>query len=252
MIQSAMAGFDAGDISTCVAMSQAYIGFDLQNAIKNEFIRRGMDKPVVTLVTQVVADKNDPAFLKPSKPIGAFLSLEQAQTLEQQGYPTMEDAGRGYRRVVASPRPVDIVEMDAITALFAAGQVVITCGGGGVPVARNGNHLESLNAVIDKDFASAKLAQLVDADALVILTAVEKVAIHFGKENEQWLSAITTKQARQYMDEGHFAAGSMLPKIQAAIEFAESKPGRTALITLLEKAGDGIQGKTGTIVSNNI
>ena len=252
MIQTAMSGHEPSkDISlaACVAMSQGYIGFDLQNALKNELTSRNIQKPVATIVTQVLVDKDDPAFQNPTKPIGGFLSREQAEEQKAKGHPVVEDAGRGYRRVVASPRPMDIVETDAIKALLAANQLVIACGGGGVPVVQNENRLESVDAVIDKDFASAKLAQLIGADFFVVLTAVEKVAIHFGKENQQWLSQITPEQARQYMAEGHFAAGSMLPKVQAAIDFVESKPGCSALITLLEKAEEGLRGETGTIIS---
>ena len=160
-------------------------------------------------------------------------------------YIMKEDAGRGYRRVVASPKPIQIVEIGAIRALVEAGQVVIACGGGGIPVTLNGNHLKGASAVIDKDFASCLLATELDADYLIILTAVEKVAINFGKPDEQWLSKLTVEQAQKYMEEGQFAPGSMLPKVQAAVNFASSKPGRTALITLLEKAKDGIAGKTG-------
>ena len=157
-----------------------------------------------------------------------------------------EDSGRGFRRVVASPKPAEIVEIGAIRSLVDSGQLVIACGGGGIPVTRQGNHLKGASAVIDKDFASELLAENLNADFLIILTAVEKVAINFGKPEEKWLDDLDTEEARQYIKEGHFAPGSMLPKVQAAVKFAESKPGRTALITLLEKAKDGIQGKTGT------
>ena len=165
---------------------------------------------------------------------------------EKYGYIMKEDAGRGYRRVVASPKPAEIVEIGAIRSLVDSGQLVIACGGGGIPVTRQGNHLKGASAVIDKDFASELLAENLNADFLIILTAVEKVAINFGKPEEKWLDDLETEEARKYIKEGHFAPGSMLPKVQAAVKFAESKPGRTALITLLEKAKDGIQGKTGT------
>ena len=157
-----------------------------------------------------------------------------------------EDAGRGYRRVVASPKPAEIIEIGTIRTMVESGDLVIACGGGGIPVTRQGNHLKGASAVIDKDFASCLLAQELDADFLIILTAVEKVAINFGKPNEQWLEDLTIEEAKKYMEEGHFAPGSMLPKVQAAVDFASSKEGRTALITLLEKSKDGIQGKTGT------
>lgn len=235
-------------LSVCVAMSQGYIGYDLQNALREEMLNRGMNKGVTTVLTQVEVDPDDPAFKNPTKPIGAFMSKEEAEALaKERGYTIVEDAGRGYRRVVASPRPKSIVELDTIRSLVEANHVVIACGGGGVPVFKTkGNHLQGAAAVIDKDFASCKLAQQLDADCLIILTAVEKVAIHFGKPDVQWLSDLTPDQAKEYIDAGEFAPGSMLPKVQAAVEFAQSKPGRTALITLLEKAKDGVAGKTGT------
>ena len=178
------------------------------------------------------------------------MSKEEAEALrDEKGYEIMEDAGRGWRRVVASPKPRDIVEIDTVRALFNAGQVVIAGGGGGIPVVRQGNHLKGASAVIDKDFASCLIAQQVDADVLIILTAVEKCAINFGKPDQKWLDNITTDEARQYCKEGQFAPGSMLPKVEAAIKFAESAPGRKALITLLEKARDGIDGKTGTVIT---
>ncbi|MDO5696050.1 MAG: carbamate kinase [Eubacteriales bacterium] len=235
-------------LSVCVAMSQAYIGYDLQNALREELLSRGIDKPVATLVTQVVVDPADEAFKNPTKPIGAFMTKEEADALIAKGEQVKEDAGRGYRRVVASPRPKEIVEIETVKELLDAGQVVIAGGGGGIPVIREGKGLKGVGAVIDKDFASCVLAQNIDADAFIVLTAVEKAAINWGKENEEWLGEITTEQARQYMGEGHFAPGSMLPKVEAATLFAESKEGRTALITLLEKAKDGIAGKTGTAI----
>ena len=237
----------ATPLSVSVAMSQAYIGYDLQNALRAELLNRGIEMPVATMVTQVLVDKNDPAFDNLSKPIGKFLSKEEADELAAKtGYIMKEDAGRGYRRVVASPKPQEIVEIDTIRTMVDAGNLVIACGGGGIPVIREGNQLKGVGAVIDKDFASSLLARELDADYLIILTAVEKVAINYGKPEEKWLDNITVEEARQYMGEGHFAPGSMLPKVQAAVEFAESKEGRDALITLLEKAKDGILGKTGT------
>lgn len=255
MINNAMAALSREDakqpntpLSVCVAMSQAYIGYDLQNALREELLNRNMGGiPVATMVTQIRVDENDPAFQNPSKPIGHFMTREQADLAEQKyGYIMKEDAGRGYRRVVASPKPVEIIEIGAIRTLVDAGQLVIACGGGGIPVVLQSNHLKGASAVIDKDFASCLLAQELNADCLIILTAVEKVAINFGQENEEWLADINTDQAKQYISEGHFAPGSMLPKVQAAVSFAESAPGRTALITLLEKSREGIQGKTGT------
>lgn len=237
-------------LSVCVAMSQAYIGYDLQNALREELLNRGIHIPVATMVTQVRVDPNDPAFAHPSKPIGRFMTKEQADiAAKKYGHEMREDAGRGYRRVVASPKPVEIVEIGAIRALVEARQIVIAGGGGGIPVTLQGNHLTGASAVIDKDFASCLIAKDLNADYLIILTAVEKVAINFGKENEQWLSNITVDEAKRYISEGHFAPGSMLPKVEAAVEFAASGENRTALITLLEKAKDGIAGKTGTLIS---
>ena len=235
-------------LSVCVAMSQAYIGYDLQNALREELRIRGfMRTPVVTVVTQVRVDENDPAFQNPSKPIGHFMTKEQAEHAEKAyGYVMKEDAGRGYRRVVASPKPQEIVEIGTIRTMVDSGDLVIACGGGGIPVMRQGNHLKGASAVIDKDFASALLAKELDADFLIILTAVEKVALNYGKPDEKWLDDVTVDEAKQYVEEGHFAPGSMLPKVQAALDFAESKPGRQSLITLIEKAKDGILGETGT------
>ena len=234
-------------LSVCVAMSQGYIGYDLQNALREEMLSRGIQKGVATVLTQVEVDANDPAFSKPTKPIGAFMTKEEADILvKERDYTVVEDAGRGYRRVVASPRPQSIVEIQSIQDMVDAGLVVIACGGGGIPVFKTeGFHLKGAAAVIDKDFAASCLARQLDADCLIILTAVEKVAIHFGKPDVQWLSELTPDVARQYIADGEFAPGSMLPKVQAALEFAESKPGRTALITLLEKAREGIAGETG-------
>ena len=235
-------------LSVCVAMSQAYIGYDLQNALREELYNRNIyDIPVATMITQVRVDADDPAFDAPSKPIGHFMTEEQAKIAEEKyGYIMKEDSGRGYRRVVASPKPAEIVEIGAIRSLVDSGQLVIACGGGGIPVIRRGNHLKGVGAVIDKDFASCLLAQQLNADFLIILTAVEKVALRFGTPEETWLNDISVEEAKQYMEEGHFAPGSMLPKVQAAVEFAESGEGRTALITLLQKAKDGVNGTTGT------
>ena len=255
MINNAMSALSREDpnqpntpLSVCVAMSQAYIGYDLQNALREELLNRNItDIPVTTMITQIRVDAEYPAFNAPSKPIGHFMTEEQAKIAEEKyGYIMKEDAGRGYRRVVASPKPAEIIEIGAIRSLVDSGQLVIACGGGGIPVTLIGNHLKGASAVIDKDFASELLAEELDADFLIILTAVEKVAINFGKPEEKWLDDITTDDARKYMDEGHFAPGSMLPKVQAAVKFADSKDGRNALITLLEKAKEGILGKTGT------
>jgi len=259
MIQKAMAELTRSNpekyipcpLSVCVAMSQGYIGYDLQNGLREELLNRNIRKGVSTVLTQVEVDPEDPAFRHPTKPIGAFMTKEEAEKMvAERGYDIMEDAGRGYRRVVASPRPQSIVEIESIRDMVDAGLVVIACGGGGIPVYKTeGNHLKGAAAVIDKDFASCTLAQQLDADMLIILTAVEKVAVNFGKPDQQWLDSLTPEQALAYAEEGQFAPGSMLPKVQAAVEFAQSKPGRTALITLLEKAKDGIDGKTGTSIS---
>ena len=233
----------------CGAMSEGYIGYHLQQAIGNELTARGIRKPVVTIVTQTVVSQDDPAFQNPTKPVGAFYDKETADRIAaEKGYTMVEDAGRGYRQVVPSPKPFDIVEAESIKALFNAGHVVIAVGGGGIPVIREGSKLSGTPAVIDKDFGSELLAELLDADVLVILTAVEQVAINFNKPDQKGLDDLTPAQAKVYMDENQFAKGSMLPKVQAAVKFAESKAGRTALITLLEKAKDGIEGKTGTRV----
>ena len=230
-------------------MSEGYIGYHLQQAIGNELMSRGMDKPVATIVTQTVVSEDDPAFRSPTKPVGAFYDKETADRIAaERGYTMVEDAGRGYRQVVPSPKPVDIVEKASIQALVNAGHVVVAVGGGGIPVIRRDGRLSGTPAVIDKDFGSELLAELLDADMLIILTAVEKVAINFNKPDQKGLDDLTPAEARRYMDEGQFAKGSMLPKVEAAVKFAESKPGRTALITLLEKAKDGIEGKTGTRV----
>ena len=233
-------------MSVCSAMTQGYIGFDLQNAIREELLTRGIYRTVSTVLTQVTVDPYDEAFYTPTKVLGRYMSAEDAAIERKKGNYVVEEPGKGFRRVVSAPNPVKIVEMDAIRTLSDADQVVIACGGGGIPVTRQGNHLKGASAVIDKDFASCLLAQELDADFLIILTAVEKVAINFGKPNEQWLEDLTIEEAKKYMEEGHFAPGSMLPKVQAAVDFASSKEGRTALITLLEKSKDGIQGKTGT------
>ncbi|AIR62376.1 carbamate kinase [Cedecea neteri] len=235
-------------MSVCVALSQGYIGYDLQNALREELLSRNMHIPVATLITQVEVDANDPAFSNPTKPIGSFFNKEEADQLSLKGYVLKEDAGRGYRRVVASPKPIDIIEKETVKAMMDACHVVITAGGGGIPVIREGNHLRGASAVIDKDWASAKLAAMIDADMLIILTAVEKVAINFGQPNEQWLDNLSLSDAEQFIAEGHFAKGSMLPKVEAAASFARSRPGRKALITVLSKAKEGIEGKTGTVI----
>ena len=242
---------DPTPLSVCVAMSQAYIGYDIQNALREEFLNRGGKvPPVVTVVTQVRVDKDDPAFQNPTKPIGRFMTKEEAEAeAQKRGWNIKEDAGRGYRRVVASPKPKEIVELSAIKAMSDAGELVICCGGGGVPVVSEGKHLAGAAAVIDKDFAAALLAESLEADMLIILTAVEKVAIRYCKPDQEWLTDLSVEEAQQYADQGEFAPGSMLPKVQAAIQFASAKKGNEAMITLLEKAREALQGKTGTKIT---
>ena len=242
---------DPTPLSVCVAMSQAYIGYDIQNALREEFLNRGGNvPPVVTVVTQVRVDKDDPAFQNPTKPIGRFMTKEEAEAeAQKRGWNIKEDAGRGYRRVVASPKPKEIVELSAIKAMSDAGELVICCGGGGVPVVSEGKHLAGAAAVIDKDFAAALLAESLEADMLIILTAVEKVAIRYGKPDQEWLTDLSVEEAQKYADQGEFAPGSMLPKVQAAIQFASAKKGNEAMITLLEKAREALQGKTGTKIT---
>ena len=237
-------------LSVCVAMSQGYIGYDLQNALREEMLDRGIEMGAATVLTQVEVDPDDPAFANPTKPIGAFMTREEAdRMIAERGYDVIEDAGRGYRRVVASPKPVGIVELDTIRSLVETNHVVIACGGGGIPVFHTeGHHLKGAAAVIDKDFAAARLAEQLDADFLVILTAVEKVAVNFGKPDQEWLDELTPETVARYIAEGQFAPGSMLPKVEAALAFAQSGAGRSSLITLLDRAADGIAGKTGTIV----
>lgn len=257
MIQLAMEGLTDKDktkyppvpLSVCVAMSQTYVGYDLQNALREELLNRGINQPVTTLATQVIVDKEDPAFKNPTKPIGRFMTEEEAKAMAAERHVNViEDAGRGWRQVVASPKPKEIVEMPAIKDLVNAGQTVICCGGGGIPVLQEGNHLQGAAAVIDKDFCSELLAEQLDADFLIVLTAVENVAINFGKPNQENLGKVGVSDMQKYADQGQFAPGSMLPKVEAGMKFASSKPGRSTLITLLEKAKDGIEGKTGTLI----
>ncbi len=247
----ASASTPAMPFDVCGAMSQGMIGYHIQQGLSKVLRHRGINKNVVTIVTQVVVDKDDPKFKAPSKPIGPFYAEEEAKAIAaEKGYTMKEDAGRGWRRVVASPLPVEIVELDAVKTLNDAGFVVVTVGGGGIPVVRNeAGDLEGVAAVIDKDLASEKLARDMDADALVILTAVEKVSINFKKPDQKDLDRMSAAEAKQYIKEGHFAPGSMLPKIEAALNFVESKPGRIAIITSLDKAVDAIEGRAGTTIT---
>lgn len=235
----------------CGAMSQGYIGFHLQNAIYNELAKQGISKHVATIVTQVVVDENDPLFQNPTKPVGAFYSQEQAEIITQEkGYVMKEDSGRGYRRVVASPLPIDVVEKEMILSLIKNQHVVICAGGGGIPVIYKNGHLEGIAAVIDKDYASAKVAALVNADYLVILTAVDNVYINFKKPGEKRLEKVTIEEIKRYSEEGYFAKGSMFPKVQACVRFLEENKGKTAIISSLERAKEAFLEKTGTIIKS--
>ena len=237
-------------LSMAGAMSEAYIGYDLQNALQEEFANRKLKvNGIATLITQTEVDENDPAFKNPTKPIGQFMTKEQAEEKAKElGWEIVEDSGRGYRRVVASPIPNHIVEIDAIKAMFNAGSIVICAGGGGIPVFKRGNGHEGAPAVIDKDNAASLLARQINADLLIILTAVEKVAINFNKPNQKELDKMTVAEAKKYSDEGQFAPGSMLPKIRAASLFAKSGKGKKAIIGHLYKAKETVQGLTGTII----
>ncbi len=234
----------------CGAMSQGYIGYHLQQALKQALKNRGKDIPVCTILTQMVVDREDPGFKNPTKPIGPFYSEEEAKQLEaEKGYSMKEDAGRGWRRVVASPIPSEIVELDSVKRLFDS-TIVITCGGGGIPVIRNEKgELEGTAAVIDKDFAAELLAENIGADALMILTEVEQVAINFNKPNQQNIAHMTLAEAEKYCEEGQFAPGSMLPKVEACMKFVKANPEKKAIITSLERAIDALEGKTGTVVT---
>lgn len=231
----------------CVAMSQGYIGYHLQKAIKNELSKRNMKNAVSTIITQVKVDKNDEAFANPTKPVGLFYSKEESEKLAaESGYTFKEDANRGYRRVVPSPKPIDIIEKEEINTLTKEDFIVIAGGGGGIPVVENDGQLEGIGAVIDKDFTSEKLAEISDADLLIILTAVEKVCINYGTENEEGLDELNLSRAQKLIEEKQFAEGSMLPKVKACLNFIQSGEGKIALITSLEKAKEGINGLTGT------
>lgn len=236
----------------CCAMSQGYIGYHLQNGIRKELRERYIDKPVATVVTHVVVDPKDPAFKNPTKPIGMFYSRAEADRLmKETNTKYIEDSGRGYRKVIPSPTPIKVVEKETIESLVNSGQVVITVGGGGIPVIEKGNDLIGVEAVIDKDFASECLAEEINADYLFILTTVEKIAINFGKPNQVNLKSLSPDQAKILMVQGQFPPGSMLPKVQASVKFVESKPGRKAIISSLEKAKEAILGETGTIIFNS-
>lgn len=243
MIQKAFDG--AMPLAECTAMSQGYIGFHLQNALQNALMENKIDRSVATVITQVRVDEKDEGFKNPTKPIGSFFKSEPKNE-----YQYIEDAGRGYRRVVPSPKPIEINELKDIETLIHNGAVVIACGGGGIPVVSKNSVYESVDAVIDKDYASALLADQLDADCLMILTEVDQVAINFGKENEEWLSEMTIKKAKKYLEAGHFGKGSMAPKVSAAIEFVEKNPKRQAIITSLKNAHNVMDTPNKTVIKN--
>ncbi len=229
------------------AFSEGYIGYHLQNTIREELLKRGIEKSVDTITTQVIVNKNDPGFKNPTKPIGSFYTKEEAEKLEKdKGYTMKEDAGRGYRRVVASPKPVDIVEKEAIKNMVYSGFVVIACGGGGIPVVEDGDRLEGVPVVIDKDFAAEKLAEILDADALLILTAVDRVCVNFNKPDQKALKEINLEEVDKYIEEGQFAPGSMLPKVEACKKFVLSGDKKVAIISSLTNAKAALRGESGT------
>lgn len=251
-IAAKVEGMHEVPLDVCGADSQGAIGYELQQALQNEFHRRAIKKKACTVVTQVLVDQNDPAFQKPTKPIGSFMDEAEAKKREKEmGWSVVEDAGRGWRRVVPSPLPKEIVEFDAVKLLLDAGQTVITVGGGGIPVVDSGDgELQGTAAVIDKDFASSLLARSLKAEMFLIATAVEKVAINFGKPDQKWLDKMTLAEAKAYLEEGiHFAKGSMAPKIQAAIWYLENG-GKHALVTNPENIGRALKGETGTWISS--
>lgn len=236
----------------CGAMSQGYIGYHLQQSLQNELHRRWMNKNVATVVTQIAVDPEDPAFQNPTKPVGDFYTKEQAEQIEKEkGYTFKEDAGRGYRQVVPSPLPKKIMELNSIKTLIESGDLVIAGGGGGVPVIMTDDGLQGVPAVIDKDRSSALLADKIDADTLIILTAVDYVFVNYGKPDEKALKTLNVAEAQKYMDEKQFAAGSMLPKIEACLSFVKGHPERKALITSLNGLDDALAGKVGTVISDN-
>lgn len=235
-------------MSVCSAMSQGYIGYDLQNGIREELLNRGIYRTVSTVLTQVTVDPYDEAFYTPTKVLGRYMTAEEANAERKKGNYVVEEPGKGFRRVVSAPNPVKIVEIEAVKALMNADQVVIACGGGGIPVLQQDNHLKGASAVIEKDLAAGKMAEEIDADELIILTSVEKVRINMNTPQESELGEITVKEAKQYMEEGHFGVYNMLPKFEASVSFIEKRDGRKALITSFDKLKDGIKGKTGTII----
>lgn len=234
----------------CGAMSQGYIGYHLQQSIQKELVKRGMRRNCLTVITQVEVDKEDPAFKNPTKPIGSFYTKEEAEKIQaEKGYTMKEDAGRGYRRVVPSPKPKKIVEIKTIKTLLKKGNIVIACGGGGIPVIKNRNGYKGVDAVIDKDRTSARLALDLKADMLLILTAVDQVYINYNEEDEQKIRKMTIQEAKDFIKEKEFSEGSMLPKVEACIEFASKTSKGYAMITSLKKARLALEGKAGTVIS---
>ncbi|WP_066714441.1 carbamate kinase [Clostridium sp. Marseille-P299] len=255
MVHTAMTEFSRLDdrytvapMSLCGAMSQGYIGFDLQNAIRTELLNRGIFKPVSTIITQVKVDPFDKAFSNPSKVIGRYMTKEEAEAEERKGNYVVEEE-KGFRRIIAAPNPMDIYEIDAIKALVDADQIVIAGGGGGIPVLEQGTVLKGASAIIEKDLTAAKLAELLHADTLLFLTGVEKVALNYGTENEKFLDSITSEEAAEYMKDGYFAKGAMLPKVSAAVSFVNEDSSRKAIITKIDRAIDALAGKTGTVIT---
>ncbi|MGM9876707.1 MAG: carbamate kinase [Bacilli bacterium] len=246
---SGEAGTPSMPFPECGSMSQGYIGYHMQQSILNELNRQGIKKECVSLVTQVLVDSNDSAFQNPTKPIGMFYSKEKAMEIEKEKhYVFTEDAGRGYRRVVPSPIPKSIIEKNSIIKLLDNGSIVIAVGGGGIPVVKTDEGLKGVEAVIDKDRSGALLAKEINADTFLILTAVEKVCLNYNTDNEVMLDSLTIEEAEEYIKEGHFAKGSMLPKIEACLDFIDNSNDRIAIISSLDKAKDAINGKTGTII----
>lgn len=235
-------------MSVCSAMSQGYIGYDLQNAIRSELMKEGIYKPVATILTQVIVDPYDEAFAEPVKVIGRVMNAQEAEEEENKGNYVTKIGGE-YRRIVAAPKPQKIVEIDTIRALLDAGQIVIACGGGGIPVLEQGTELKGASAVIEKDYTSGCMARQLDADELMILTSVEKVSVNFHQQEEELLGALTVEQAKAYIAQGQFEENTMLPKVQASVEFVEQGNGKRAVITSIDKALEGYLGETGTVIT---
>ena len=241
--------YTAAPMSVCSAMSQGYIGYDLQNAIREELLNRGIYRTVSTILTQVVVDPYDEEFYTRTKLLGRYMNVEEANEERKKGNYVVEEPGKGFRRIVSAPNPVRIVEIDAIKALLDADQIVIACGGGGIPVLEQDNHLKGASAVIEKDLTAGKMAEDTQADELIILTSVDQVKINLGRDNEEALGEISVENAKKYMEEGHFGEYNMLPKLSASVSFIEKGEGRSALITSFDKLGEALKGKTGTKIS---